>query len=81
MNMRNPNGTYKTGKALEAQLIAALEPGSLGGLVPRTKDVTNFQRYNSIGFTFNRPFAPVIPLIPCTPVKMSGCVLEKRVHR
>ena len=76
MNMRNPQGTYKTGAALPAQLIAALGPGALGGLVPRTKDVTNFQRYNSIGTTFNRPIAPVIPLIPCTPVRMSGCVLR-----
>jgi len=76
LNTRNPNGTYKTGKALEAQLIAALGPGALNGLVPRTKDVTNFQRYNSIGATFNRPIATVFPLIPCTPVRMSGCVLR-----
>jgi hypothetical protein len=76
LNTRNPNGTYKTGKALEAQLIAALGPGALGGLVPRTKNVTNFQRFNAVGFTFNRPIAPVIPIIPCTPVRMSGCVLR-----
>jgi len=76
MNQRNPQGTYKTGKALPAQLIALLGPGALGGRVPLTKDVTNFQRYNSIGFTFNRPIPPVIPLIPGTPVRMSGCVLK-----
>ncbi|MCX5902367.1 MAG: DUF1302 family protein [Proteobacteria bacterium] len=76
VNMQNPNGTYKTGKALPAQLIAALGPGSLGGRVPYTNDVTNFQRYNNVGFTFNRPIAPVIPLIPCTPVRMSGCVFR-----
>ncbi len=76
VNQRNPQGTYKTGKALEAQLIAALGPGALGGLVPRTKDVTNFQRYNSIGITFNRPIVSVFKLIPGTPVRMSGCVLR-----
>ena len=76
MNLRNPNGTYKTGKGLQAQLIPVLGPGSLGGRVPHAKNLMNFQRYNAIGFTFNRPIAPVIPLIPGTPVRMSGCVLR-----
>jgi hypothetical protein len=76
MNLRNPNGTYKTGKGLEAQLIPVFGPGAFGGRVPHAKNLMNFQRYNAIGFTFNRPIAPVIPLIPGTPVRMSGCVLR-----
>ena len=76
VNQRNPTGTYKTGAAFGAQLIALLGPGALNGRVPRTKDVTNFQRYNSIGITFNRPIASVFKLIPGTPLRMSGCVLR-----
>ena len=76
LNTRNPQGTYKTGKAFPAQLTALLAPGAFGGRIGRTKDVTNFQRYHSVGMTFNRPIAPVIPLIPGTPVRMSGSVLR-----
>ena len=76
LNKRDPQGIYKSGKALEAQLIAALGPGALGGLVPRTKNVTEFQRYNSVGFTFNKPLACPIPIIPGTSMAMSGIVFR-----
>jgi len=71
LNKRDNNPVVRTGRAIPLQLSALSR-----SLFGRAEDDKWYQRYNNVGFTFNRPISGKFALIPGTSAAMSGNVLK-----
>jgi len=71
LNKRSNESVVRTGRGIALQL-SALNRDLFG----RAKNDKWFQRYNNVGFTFNRPINKKFCMLPGTDLSMSGNILR-----
>ena len=76
LHQRNSNYTMKTGKAIASALPSLLGTNFINGWPGRAKDCYKYAWEDNTAFTVNRPVDVTIPIIPGTPLTMSGNIFR-----